>query len=98
MIVAAERSPRLGDDVGNRVGTVRRDRVVGTFDRNMFFNPPGAGTNIGSLDNRRYAQNLVLWAAGIQASTPCPGDVNGDGLSDAADLSVLISGFGCIAP
>lgn len=36
----------------------RSGRVVGHFDRNTFFNPNGAGTNLTRFDNARYAKNV----------------------------------------
>lgn len=39
-------------------------RVAGHFDRNTFFNPNGAGTDINRFDNRDYAINLFEWLAG----------------------------------
>ena len=39
-------------------------RVVATFDRNTFFNPPGLGTNISNDSNSYYAINLFMWVAG----------------------------------
>jgi hypothetical protein len=39
-------------------------RVVATFDRNTFFNPPGYGTHIMEYSNLAYALNLFLFAGG----------------------------------
>lgn len=43
------------------VATVGEGRIVGHFDRNTFFNPNGAGTNLTRFDNRQYALNLIGW-------------------------------------
>ncbi|WP_321112625.1 DUF4350 domain-containing protein [Halorussus salinisoli] len=51
-------------DAALAVATIGDGRVVGTFDRNTFWNA-GAGTNISQADNREYAQRLVLWGAGV---------------------------------
>lgn len=39
-------------------------RVVATFDRNTFFNPPGYGSSLADAANCAYAMNLFLWAGG----------------------------------
>ncbi|MDG2209455.1 MAG: hypothetical protein P8K81_05630, partial [Flavobacteriales bacterium] len=31
-------------------------------------------------------------------SCQCPGDLNGDGFVTVADVLILLSGFGCVAP
>jgi len=36
-------------------------RVVGTFDRNTFFNRNGAGSNLNKFDNKRYMLNIFAW-------------------------------------
>lgn len=50
-------------DAALAVATVGAGRVVGTFDRNTFWNA-GDGTNLSEVDNREYARRLVRWAAG----------------------------------
>jgi hypothetical protein len=45
------------------VAYVGDGRVVGTFDRNTFWNA-GEGTRLSELDHREFAQRLALWAAG----------------------------------
>lgn len=47
------------------VATVGDGRVVGTFDRNTFWNG-GAGTNISEADNRAFVGRLVGWLAGAE--------------------------------
>ncbi len=49
-------------DAALAVARVGRGRVVGTFDRNTFWNA-GEGTRLSEVDNREYAQRLILWAA-----------------------------------
>jgi hypothetical protein len=39
-------------------------RVVGTFDRNTFFNYPGFGSNLLEVSNLSYAINIFLWTGG----------------------------------
>jgi hypothetical protein len=51
-------------DAALAVAEVGAGRVVGTFDRNTFWNG-GAGTELGEVDNREFAQRLALWAAGV---------------------------------
>ncbi|MDQ3459547.1 MAG: hypothetical protein M3498_09660, partial [Deinococcota bacterium] len=46
------------------VAEVGEGRVVGTFDRNGFWNG-GPGTDISEVDNKEHAQRLLLWAAGL---------------------------------
>jgi hypothetical protein len=50
-------------DAALAVASVGSGRVVGTFDRNTFWND-GAGTSLSEVDNREYATRLVRWAAG----------------------------------
>lgn len=48
-------------DAALAIAEVGRGRVVGTFDRNTFWNA-GEGTRLAHDDNREFAQRLVLWA------------------------------------
>ncbi len=66
---------------GLAIATVGSGRVVGTFDRNTFWNN-GAGTDIDELDNRQYARNLINWAA--TGGLPVCGDT---GTVMTADIS-----------
>ncbi len=59
------------------VAEVGLGRVAVTFDRNTFFNPPGAGTNITEVNNRQYAKNLVVWLARHEPVTTA-GTVTGE--------------------
>lgn len=52
-------------DAAVAVNEVGRGRVVGFFDRNTFWNG-GEGTNIFEVDNRLFAQFMVMWAAGSE--------------------------------
>lgn len=54
------------------IAEVGSGRVVATFDRNTFFNPPGAGTNISEADNREYAARLIRWLAQHEPATTPP--------------------------
>lgn len=49
-------------DAALAVAEVGQGRVVGTFDRNTFWNA-GGGTRLSEVDNQEYAQRLILWAA-----------------------------------
>lgn len=51
-------------DAAIAVARVGQGRVVGTFDRNSFWNA-GEGTRLSEVNNREYAQRLILWAASI---------------------------------
>ncbi|NJK92039.1 MAG: ThuA domain-containing protein [Blastochloris sp.] len=53
----------LKTDAALAVAEVGRGRVVATFDRNTFWNA-GEGTRLSHVNNREYAQRLLLWAAG----------------------------------
>ncbi|MEM1165756.1 MAG: DUF5060 domain-containing protein [Planctomycetota bacterium] len=62
-------------DVALAVAYPGLGRVVGTFDRNTFWNA-GAGTQLGQFDNREFAQRLVAWAAQLD-DPPTSGAVRG---------------------
>jgi hypothetical protein len=49
-------------DAAVAVNQVGAGRVVGVFDRNLFWND-GEGTDLFEVDNRRFAQRIVEWAA-----------------------------------
>ncbi|MGF1485369.1 MAG: hypothetical protein ACFBZ8_13515 [Opitutales bacterium] len=52
-------------DAALAVAEVGLGRVVGVFDRNLFWNA-GEGTRLSHSDNREFAQRLVLWASGSE--------------------------------
>ncbi len=52
-------------DAALAVAEVGQGRVVGVFDRNLFWNA-GEGTRLSHSDNREFTQRLMLWAAGIE--------------------------------
>jgi len=52
-------------DAALAVGTLGTGRFAVHFDRNTFFNPNGAGTDITRFDNRKLAENLFRWLAGF---------------------------------
>lgn len=54
-------------DAALAVADVEQGRVVGTFDRNTFWNS-GEGTRLSEVDNREYTQRLILWAANADSS------------------------------
>jgi hypothetical protein len=71
--------PFTDADTPLAIAEVGLGRVVATFDRNTFFNPPGAGTNITQVDNREYAGRLFRWLAQHEPVTTAP-VVDTDGL------------------
>ncbi len=52
-------------DAALAVTELGKGRVIGVFDRNLFWNA-GAGTRISHSDNREFSQRLALWACGIE--------------------------------
>ncbi|GAB4250140.1 MAG: hypothetical protein OHK005_17070 [Candidatus Methylacidiphilales bacterium] len=54
-------------DAALAIAEVGQGRVVGTFDRNTFWNA-GEGTRLSHVDNRAFAQRLVLWAIQAEAT------------------------------
>ncbi len=60
-----EDGPIQPNDAAVAVAIVGKGRVVGTFDRNTFWNA-GEGTRLSEVDNRKYAQTLFRWAAGLE--------------------------------
>jgi len=58
-------------DAALAVAHVGKGRVVGTFDRNTFWNA-GEGTRLSHEDNREFAQRLILWAANREDINPKP--------------------------
>ncbi|NBC11596.1 MAG: hypothetical protein GVY24_07685 [Planctomycetes bacterium] len=51
------------------VAQIGSGRVIGTFDRNTFFNDGGPGTDLTEADNEQFARNLVLYASGVPEPT-----------------------------
>ena len=39
-----------------------------------------------------------MWVLFHDGVPSCPGDLNGDGVVDLADLGILLADFGCVAP
>lgn len=60
------------NDAALIVSTTGKGRVVGTFDRNTFFNLNGAGTSLHRFDNTQYAKNLFRFLVGRFTSKPQP--------------------------
>ncbi|MGF1449561.1 MAG: hypothetical protein ACFB20_09105 [Opitutales bacterium] len=52
-------------DAALAIAEVGEGRVVGVFDRNLFWNA-GEGTRLSHSDNREFTQRLMLWTAGIE--------------------------------
>ncbi|PKQ60246.1 hypothetical protein BZG02_20080 [Labilibaculum filiforme] len=52
-------------DASLAIAEISEGRVLGVFDRNLFWNA-GAGTRLSHSDNKEFAQRIVLWAAGIE--------------------------------
>jgi hypothetical protein len=49
-------------------------------------------------DRNLAAGEQDIFAQRIAVSCGCPGDLNGDGITDLADLGILLADFGCVAP
>jgi len=73
-------------DAALAIAQIDRGRVIGTFDRNTFWNA-GEGTRLSHVDNAEYAQRLVLWASGVADPIPEPTTAALLGLGGAAALS-----------
>jgi hypothetical protein len=58
-------------DAALAIAHVGKGRVVGTFDRNTFWNA-GEGTRLSHENNLEFAQRLILWAAGREDIDPKP--------------------------
>ena len=65
--------PDLGKNIQNyetdcaiAAAEIGKGRVIGTFDRNTFWNK-GVGTNITQYDNFEFTQNLINWLSGKSA-------------------------------
>jgi hypothetical protein len=81
--------PATANDAALLVASAGPGRIIGHFDRNTFFNQNGAGTNINRFDNRQYALNLFAYATTLAM----PGDTDGDGDIDDADLGTAFSNY-----
>jgi hypothetical protein len=57
----------LDTDAALAIATVGKGRVVGVFDRNMFWNA-GEGTRLSHVDNREFTQRITVWAAGLESA------------------------------
>ncbi|MDF7799183.1 hypothetical protein P4C99_06885 [Pontiellaceae bacterium B1224] len=53
------------NDAALAVAESGKGRVVGTFDRNCFWNA-GDGSRLSHCDNREFTQRMVVWAAGLE--------------------------------
>ncbi len=62
-------------DVALAIAEIGKGRVIGVFDRNLFWNA-GAGTRLSHSDNRVFAQRIALWAAGIEDEQRFANDTN----------------------
>ena len=60
--------------------------------------PPSGSVAFGCVANATGAMqaptNLVAWGRLPPGSVPCPADLNGDQVVDAADLSVVLTNWG----
>lgn len=72
-------------DAALAVAEIGKGRVVGVFDRNLFWNA-GEGTRLSHANNHEFTQRLMLWAAGreelplpsVQAEATSPTQAAGD--------------------
>ncbi len=55
-------------DAALAIAEIGQGRVIGTFDRNCFWNA-GEGTRLSHVDNREFVQRMVVWAAGLENET-----------------------------
>jgi len=55
----------LERDAALAIAEVRKGRVIGIFDRNLFWNA-GEGTRLSHADNREFTQRVMIWAAGLE--------------------------------
>jgi|GEM_PF-5177470 len=68
--------------------------------------PPQGGIQMGDIlfmidtDGDGVGDTVIgsQTVRGAPAAAPCPGDINGDGIVDTADLGILIGTFGTICP
>jgi hypothetical protein len=61
--------PRTPADAAMAIAKVGQGRVAGFFDRNAFWNQ-GDGTWLSRVQNREFAQRLLLWASGVDDTPP----------------------------
>jgi len=52
-------------DAALAIAEVGKGRVIGIFDRNLFWNA-GEGTQLSHADNREFTQRVMIWAAGLE--------------------------------
>ncbi|WP_111708618.1 hypothetical protein [Lutibacter citreus] len=66
-----------------------KGRVVGLFDRNLFWNA-GGGTRISHSDNKEFTQRLMLYAAGIEDENRIPSRKNKEntGVNNPPEISI----------
>ncbi len=62
-------------DAALAIAEIGKGRVLGVFDRNLFWNA-GAGTRLSHSDNRVFAQRIVLWAADSEDEQRFANDTN----------------------
>jgi len=61
----------LNTDVTLAIAHIKKGRVLGLFDRNMFWNA-GDGTQLSHSNNKEFTQRIMLWAARIEDNTLIP--------------------------
>ena len=54
-------------DAALAIAKVAEGRVVGVFDRNLFWNA-GEGTRLSHVDNREFTQRITAWVAGMESA------------------------------
>ncbi len=54
-----------GIDAALAIAKIGEGRVVGVFDRNLFWNA-GEGTRLSHVNNREFAQRIMAWVAGLE--------------------------------
>ncbi|MER2998976.1 malectin domain-containing carbohydrate-binding protein [Pontibacter populi] len=75
--------PLTPADAAMAVANIGSGRVVGFFDRNAFWNS-GDGTYLSKVDNKVFAQRMLLWVSGLEEAAPAEPTVT----SPLADITV----------
>ncbi|MDV7186725.1 hypothetical protein R3X25_05475 [Lutibacter sp. TH_r2] len=52
-------------DASLSIAEIKKGRVIGLFDRNLFWNA-GAGTQLSHSDNKEFTQRMIIWAAQVE--------------------------------
>lgn len=75
-------------DAALAIAEVGEGRVVGIFDRNLFWNA-GEGTRLSHADNRAFTQRVMLWAAGRENDPQMTARIGPIGTAPSASSATL---------